>query len=85
MGKSILIIDDDPEIQSILREALEDEAYTVETASDGLFALEKRDLLYGKYDAILMDVDMPRLNGLQLLQVLHQHAWSCFQIGRAHV
>jgi Response regulator containing CheY-like receiver, AAA-type ATPase, and DNA-binding domains len=72
MGKCILVIDDDRILQALLQELLEDEGYQVDIAIDGLDALEKLDLQYRHYDMILLDLTMPRMNGLQLLQVLQQ-------------
>ena len=65
-GKTVLVVDDEPIIRSFLRMILEDEGYTVETATDGRDALTKaRD---GSPDAILLDVLMPVLDGLGFIQ-----------------
>jgi DNA-binding response OmpR family regulator len=70
MNKRILVVDDDYNIRSVLQEVLEEEAYEVDTASDGFIAWNKLTLQPGKYDVILLDIHMPRLNGLQLIQEL---------------
>lgn len=77
MRQRILVVDDDQNIRSILRELLEDERYEVDTATDGLMALEKLDRQWGRYEAVLLDVSMPQMDGLQLIQLLRQQteAW----------
>lgn len=64
MKKRVLVANDDRTIQSLLQELLEDEAYEVDTASDGLIAWEKLARQSGKYQAILLDIHLPGLNGL---------------------
>jgi CheY-like chemotaxis protein len=60
-GASILIVDDEPEVVSILAEILADDAHLVETAYNGLAALDK--LRDGTYDLIISDLRMPHLDG----------------------
>jgi DNA-binding NtrC family response regulator len=60
-GASILIVDDEPEVVSILAEILADDAHRVETAYNGLAALDK--LRDGTYDLIISDLRMPHLDG----------------------
>lgn len=57
----ILVVDDEEGIQEIITALLEDEGYTVRTASDGLAALEV--LRSWSPDLILLDLMMPRLDG----------------------
>jgi len=77
MKKRILVVDDDRDVQALLQELLESEAYEVDTAPDGLIALEKLVHRRERYEVILLDLTMPRMNGLQLIQVLRQQeaAW----------
>ena len=65
-GRKILVVDDDPSIREILSIQLTRLGYQVTTASDGLEAVEafKTDAP----DAILMDLMMPRLDGLASCQ-----------------
>lgn len=72
MKKHVLVIDDDRDIRISLREYLEDEMFEVDTAGDGLDALEHIIRQQERYHVILLDLTMPRMNGLQLLQVLQQ-------------
>ena len=60
-GASILIVDDEPEVASLLAEILEEDAHRVETASNGVTALDK--LRDGTYDLIISDLKMPHLDG----------------------
>lgn len=72
MEEHILVVDDDEEIRSILRDLLESETYTVDTANDGRSALDKIIHQRVKYTVILLDLAMPGMNGLQLIQHLRQ-------------
>lgn len=60
----ILLVDDDPDISSVIRMELEERNYEVDTASNGyagnILATEK------KYDAIILDVIIPGINGFEL-------------------
>ena len=64
----ILIVDDEPAIRRTLREILEFEQYEVEEATDGLDCLSKvqRD----KFDVIIMDIKMPKMDGIEALERL---------------
>jgi DNA-binding NtrC family response regulator len=65
---SLLIVDDEPNILSTLRRALELEGYAVEVAGGGRIALEK--LKTTSFDGVLLDVAMPDMDGLQTLKAL---------------
>ncbi|GAB1822518.1 response regulator transcription factor [Herbidospora sp. RD11066] len=62
----LLVVDDEPALRDALRRSLEFEGYRVGTASDGLAALAElqREPYDAPYDAVLLDVMMPRLDGL---------------------
>jgi CheY-like chemotaxis protein len=72
MNKYILVIDDDAHMRSMLQIVLESEAYVVDTASDGLSALDKLIHQQAMPGVILLDLHMPRMNGLQLIAALRQ-------------
>lgn len=72
MSKRVLVVDDDQAIRDLLQEVLIDEAYEVDTAHDGLKAWEKLTRHPGSYQVILLDVRMPRLDGLQLFQIVQK-------------
>lgn len=66
----ILIIDDEKAIRRSIKDILEFEKYTVEEAEDGQQGLDMA--LKGKYDIILSDIKMPKLDGIELLTRLRQ-------------
>jgi CheY-like chemotaxis protein len=61
----ILIVDDDSEIRDVLAEVLLDEGYSVGQAGDGAEALDA--LAATPADAILLDLNMPIMNGYQVM------------------
>ncbi len=62
----ILIIDDERSIRYTLKEILEYENYTVDEAEDGERGLEL--LQKSKYDVVLCDIKMPKMDGMEVLQ-----------------
>ncbi len=62
----ILIVDDEADIALILKLQLEDSGYTTVRARDGVEALEK--LSRETFDLVLLDIKMPRLDGMQVLE-----------------
>lgn len=62
----ILIIDDEKSILNTLRDILEYEKYSVNDALDGIEGLKL--LNENKYDVILCDIKMPRMDGLEVLE-----------------
>lgn len=65
-GRKILVVDDDPSIREILSIQLTRLGFTVATADDGLEAVAA--FKAGAPDVILMDLMMPRLDGLAACQ-----------------
>ena len=61
----ILIIDDEKSIRNAIREILEYEKFTVDEAEDGLSGVVK--VKSGKYDVILCDIKMPKMDGTEVL------------------
>jgi two-component system OmpR family response regulator len=68
----ILLIDDDTELVSLLREYLIQDGFSVTTASDG--ALGAAEALSGGYAIVVLDVMMPRLNGLDALRHIRRES-----------
>ncbi|HSI61778.1 MAG TPA: response regulator transcription factor [Candidatus Saccharimonadia bacterium] len=64
----VLIIEDDPVLQRSLAATLREESYAVDVASDGTEGLSKAE--DGVYDAIVLDVMIPRLDGWAVLEQL---------------
>lgn len=68
MAKRLLIVDDDLYIRELYEEVLKGEGFEVDSAvdgEDGLFKLKK-----GGYDVVLLDVMMPKIDGLGVLDGL---------------
>lgn len=65
---SILVVDDEPALRRAVERALSAEGYAVRTATDGVAALE--ELRREPADAVVLDVTMPRLDGLDLTKLL---------------
>lgn len=61
----LLIVEDDPSLRELMRRALTEERYVVETASD--FAEADAKIVGYTYDCILLDIMLPGGNGLRLL------------------
>ena len=74
MAKTILIIEDEEAIQGVVKAFLEDEGYNVVLASDGLEGMEKFRECHP--DLILLDVNMPDLDGLEVCRRIRGHV-SC--------
>ncbi|MGZ8179044.1 response regulator transcription factor [Williamsia sp. SKLECPSW1] len=64
----ILVVDDDRAVRESLRRSLSFNGYTVETASDGMEALDA--IKSERPDAVVLDVMMPRLDGLEVCRRL---------------
>jgi CheY-like chemotaxis protein len=64
-ARRILVVDDSDEVREFFQFALEQAGYAVETAEDGMDALAK--VLRARPDLIVLDVVMPRMDGLDLL------------------
>jgi two-component system alkaline phosphatase synthesis response regulator PhoP len=64
--RTILVVEDEPNLAAGLREALEAEGYWVQTVTDGLEA--HRALSAGRYDLVLLDVMLPYLDGFALCE-----------------
>lgn len=73
-AKAILIVDDDELRCELLAELLQDEGYTVRIANDGVEGLDA--LEREAADLVLLDIIMPRMDGIRFLQVLPQRIES---------
>ena len=68
----ILIVEDEEHLANGLRFNLEADGFEVETAFDGEFALEKFFVENKSFDAIVLDVMMPRKNGFEVAKTLRE-------------
>lgn len=66
MNKSILVVEDDPNLGFLLAELLATENYRVKVAKDGMIAWNL--LQSNRYDLCLLDIMMPRMDGFTLAQ-----------------
>jgi two-component system OmpR family response regulator len=65
---NILVVDDEAGVRDMLADALRMQGYAAATAADGHAAL--RDIYEGDFDLIVSDVNMPKVNGFELLERL---------------
>jgi two-component system OmpR family response regulator len=66
----VLVVEDEPDLQSVLAQCLREEGYAIDTASDGSEGLIKAKGV--DYDAIVLDVMMPKLDGIGMLKKLRE-------------
>lgn len=66
----LLVVDDDSGMRDTLLDILEARGYLVGVAADGLEALEA--IKIERYDLVLMDILMPRMNGVEALKHLRE-------------
>lgn len=64
----MLVVEDEKHLNGIITEALEDEGYSVDSCFDGIEALESARNV--EYDVIIMDIMMPRMNGIDVVKRL---------------
>jgi DNA-binding NtrC family response regulator len=68
--KRILIVDDEPNVRLMLETTLASVGYAVTEAGDGQSALERLSCPVENYDLILLDLLMPKMDGMELLRRL---------------
>ena len=68
----ILIVDDESDVRDLLRKFLTRRGYEVDTACDGKAALEA--VRSGEPDIVLLDIRLPKLDGLSVLEQLRQES-----------
>lgn len=66
----ILVVDDEPVVRRFACRVLQDAGYRIAAAADGAEALQAVGERSAKFDAVVSDIVMPRLNGVELLQAL---------------
>ena len=67
---SILVVDDEDALRTVLSSELESEGYIVATAGDGDEAIS---VLQGKsFDLVLLDIKMPRVDGFEVLRFIKE-------------
>ena len=73
MAKRILLVDDEQLIVKGLKYSLEQEGYETDSAADGEEALNK--FFAGNYDLILLDVMLPKLDGIEVCQRIREKSY----------
>lgn len=71
MGERILIVDDEGPLSMLLEQAFRDEGFLTARASDGMECLNK--LLTVRPDVIIMDIMMPRLDGVETTRLIRRN------------
>lgn len=72
MPKSILVVEDDVNIQELIVEFLGAEGYEVDSANDGLEGIQK--FKQGNYDLVMLDIMMPNLDGYSVCKMIRQQS-----------
>jgi DNA-binding response OmpR family regulator len=67
----VLIVDDEIKVTSFIKKGLEDYGFEADIALDPGIALKK--LGVNKYNVIILDVNLPQMNGLELCKLIRQH------------
>ena len=67
----ILIVEDEPRVAAFIKMGLEECGYDTEIAYDGIIG--KSMALSGKYDLIVLDINLPQLNGFQLCKIIREN------------
>jgi two-component system nitrogen regulation response regulator NtrX len=70
MAQNILVVDDEKAIRRTLNEILTFEGFVVDEAADGAEAVKK--IKENNYDCILCDIKMPKMDGIEVLEIAHE-------------
>lgn len=67
----ILIVDDEEDLRTLLAQVLENAGHQVQTVSNGKEAISR--LGQEQFDLALLDIQMPTVNGIQVLKFIREH------------
>ncbi|WP_429745740.1 response regulator transcription factor [Bacillus salipaludis] len=73
MQKTILLVEDDPDISNMVKTYLNNEAFNVKCVFDGEEAVNA--FTYEHYDLVLLDLMLPKLNGINFLQMVRTRSY----------
>jgi DNA-binding response OmpR family regulator len=71
---TILVVDDEDALREVIQQELSKSGYDVDTAEDGNVALEA--LKKKNYELVLLDIKMPRLDGIEVLKFIQKETPS---------
>ena len=71
---TILVVEDEPQLRDVVVKQLRAAGYTVTAATDGVEGLHQA--LAKHPDLILLDIVMPNMDGIEMLQQLREDAWG---------
>lgn len=75
MGRKFLIIDDSALMRRVISDIIKQnsEYEVLDTAVDGVDGLDKLVMHPGYYDLVILDINMPKMNGLEMLEMLQKN------------
>ena len=73
MSYRILVVDDDKSIIKMIKDFLEMEEYSVDTALDGEAALQKAET---QPDLIILDINLPTINGIEVCKKIRDFVFD---------
>jgi two-component system, OmpR family, response regulator MprA len=73
-SKKVLVVEDEKDLRDAIQTALSYEGFEVETAEDGVEGFNKVHEF--KPDLVLLDIIMPKQNGIDTLKVLRKETWG---------
>ncbi len=73
---TILVVEDEPKVASLLKQGLVEHGYKVQLAEDGQEAISL--ILKNSYDVAILDVNVPYINGIELCKVLKNNRPEIF-------
>ena len=71
MSKKVLFVDDSTSMRQVVGMAIKDAGYDVTTAEDGVDGVSK--MSQDKFDVIISDVNMPNMNGIEMLEAAREN------------
>ena len=77
--KTVLIVDDEPDVKLALKIALEENGFEVDAFDDPVTALDH--FKKGVYDLLILDIKMPKMHGFELYREIRKvdsHVKICF-------
>ena len=77
--KTVLVVDDEPDVKLALKTALEENGFEVNAYDDPVIALD--NFRKGAYDLLILDIKMPKMHGFELYREIRKvdnHVKICF-------